>query len=125
MAINHIIQVTAQLAQLEERAKQTEPELNIMVHGHNVNYRASKTHLKHEESKSILCGTSAILYVVNNANKEWIEQPDPDNILCKKCCSIALKHFNSLDMTNWHQETEQIKQQAEKLRSTMVEQANR
>lgn len=96
MAINHIIQVTAQLAQLEERAKQSEPELNIMVHGHNVSYGTSKTHLMHDGSKSILCGTSAILYAVNNANKEWVEQPDPDNILCKKCKRIALKYFNTL-----------------------------
>ncbi len=119
MDYNAVI-ITPELANLEAQAAEIEPTLEIMVYGHELMYGNKKTHLAILDSGTVLCGSKSDLFSTqHSANREWVVQPDPEMVLCQRCKKIAVKHFDSIDMTVWHQEQEIIKKRAISLRKQM------
>lgn len=51
-----------------------------------------KLHIYDYDSGKCLCGCQAPGSCTNqDANKDWITQPDPDKVICIKCKKIAAK----------------------------------
>ena len=51
-----------------------------------------KLHIYDYDSGKCLCGCQAPgTCTLQQVDKEWLSQPDPDNVVCKKCKKKALK----------------------------------
>ena len=56
---------------------------------------ARKTHIWDSNAQQVLCGYSGRLFWLGEIIDEaWINQPDPDHVLCVRCKRIALNNIS-------------------------------
>jgi len=87
-------EVSRQEAQLTAQSLLVKPAVALWMPGHEVRDNARKIHLGVLDGP-IFCGTGLDLYYDRTVEREWLNQADPDNILCKRCRASAVKFLEA------------------------------
>ncbi len=58
------------------------------------NYQG-KIHLAAKGEEKIFCGSKKELFLINEADIDWVTQADPEQQLCQKCKKAAINHLNN------------------------------